>query len=257
MSVSFFEVLSDILHLSRILLVSDEKYFETLFEPEEGMNKITVEFKGTKDGVVIYCMENASFDEIVVDLTERLKQRAAFFGNAPVRLDIGARDLLDEEKETLIRIIEEHSSLNLTAIVTTAERPPSITAAKRQGEMDDLKLDGFKEGRSLVIKRTLRSGQYIRFPGTVVILGDVNPGAEIVADGDIYVFGTMRGIAHAGVGGDRSASVVALRLAPTQLRIADIISRAPDEPALPNQPEYAYINDLRIMIATITTKMGS
>lgn len=221
------------------------------------MNKLAVEFKGTRDGVIIYCLEDASFSEILSDLAERLKQRAAFFGEAPVKVDIGQRKLTAKERAALKGVIEENSRLKLLAVQTSSERKPAVVAAKRQGEIEDLRLDGFKEGRSLVIKRTLRSGQYIRFPGNVIVLGDVNPGAEIVADGDIYVFGTLRGIAHAGVSGDRSASVVALRLAPTQLRIADVISRAPDDSSFPDQPEYAYINEKRIMIAAITTKLGS
>ncbi|MDW7651143.1 MAG: septum site-determining protein MinC [Bacillota bacterium] len=221
------------------------------------MSKYTVEFKGTKDGVTIYCLEGADFEDILTDLAERLRQRAAFFAGAQVRLDIGARELSEEQREQLARVIHEHSDMKLVAIVTTAQRPQTVNQARRRGETEDLKLEGFKEGRSLVIKRTLRSGQSIHFPGNVIVLGDVNPGAEIAAEGDIYVYGTLRGIAHAGIGGDRSASVVALRLAPTQLRIADIISRAPDDSALPDQPEYAYISDNRIMIAAITTKMGS
>lgn len=221
------------------------------------MSNLTVEFKGNKDGVTIYCLDNAEFSEILSDLAERLKQRAAFFGEAPVRIDVGQRELTEEETEALIDVVRQNSRLHLAAIHTASDRPPAIAAARRQGETEDLRLDGFKEGRALVIKRTLRSGQYIRFPGHVIVLGDVNPGAEIVADGDIYVFGTLRGIAHAGVDGDRSASVVALRLAPTQLRIADVISRAPDDSELPEQPEYAYVSDLGVMIAAITTKLGS
>lgn len=221
------------------------------------MSKFAVEFKGTKDGVIIYCLENADFVDVLADLTERLKQRASFFGDSPVRVDSGSRMFSEEQKLALAQAIRENSGLTLTGFQTAADRPPAVSSSRRQGETEDLKLDGFKEGRSIVIKRTLRSGQYIRFPGHVIVLGDINPGAEIVADGDIYVFGTLRGIAHAGAGGDRGASVVALRLAPTQLRIADVISRAPDEPALPDQPEYAYINENRIMIAAITIKMGS
>ena len=220
------------------------------------MSKYTVEFKGTKEGVTIYCLESAGFDEILVDLAERIRQRATFFAGAQVKLDIGSRQLSEDEREELTRVIEDNSKMKLVAFVTTAERPPVTSPPKRRGETEDLKLEGFKEGRSLTIKRTLRSGQGIHFPGNVIVLGDVNPGAEIIAEGDIYVFGTLRGIAHAGVGGDRGASVVALRLAPTQLRIADVISRAPDESALPDQPEYAYISDNRIMIAAITTKMN-
>lgn len=221
------------------------------------MSKQTVEFKGNRDGVTIYCLDHAEFSDILSDLAKRLKKRAAFFGEAPVRIDVGQREITEAEKQALCDVIKQNSRLHLTAIQSAAERPPAVAAARRQGETDDLRLDGFKEGRAIVIKRTLRSGQYVRFPGHVIVLGDVNPGAEIVADGDIFVFGTLRGIAHAGVNGDRGASVVALRLAPTQLRIADIISRAPDDSELPEQPEYAYDSDLGIMIAAVTTKLGS
>ena len=221
------------------------------------MDKYTVEFKGTKDGVIIYCLENAEFEDILTDLAERLRQRASFFGEAEVKVDVGSRELSEQEKQLIANVIQQNSKLKLIALQTLEQRPPVVTPARRRGQTEDLKLEGYKEGRSMVIKRTLRSGQGVHFPGNVIVLGDVNPGAEIVAEGDIYVFGTLRGIAHAGAGGDRSASVVALRLLPTQLRIAEIISRAPDDLALPEQPEYAYISDNRIMIAAITTKMGS
>jgi septum site-determining protein MinC len=220
------------------------------------MSKYSVEFKGTKDGVIIFCLEDAGFEQVLSDLAERLQQRAAFFGEAQVQVDIGSRELTETQSEQLAEIIAKNSRLLLKGIVTTELRPPVVSAARRRGQTDDLKLEGFKESRSLVIKRTLRSGQDIHFPGNVIVLGDVNPGAEIVAEGDIFVYGTLRGIAHAGAGGDRSASVVALRLAPTQLRIADVISRAPDDTSLPEQPEYAYIHENRIMIAAISTKQG-
>ena len=221
------------------------------------MNKYAVEFKGTKEGVTIYCLEGADFTEILSDLAAKLRQRASFFGDAEVSIDLGNRELTEEEREALITTGTKNSRLRLKSIHSSQEKAPAITSAKRQGEMEDLSLDGFKEGRALVIKRTLRSGQYIRYPGHVIVLGDVNPGAEIAADGDIYVFGTLRGIAHAGANGDRTASVVALRLAPTQLRIADVISRAPDHDDLPDQPEYAYVQDLRILIAAITAKQNT
>lgn len=219
------------------------------------MKKNAVEFKGTKDGVIIYCLEEFSFQEILNDLALRLEQRAAFFADANVRVDVGDRELTPEEQARLAGVIQQYSRMNLIGIQTRADRGSVPPAGRKRGSLDDLKTEGFKEGRSLVIKRTLRSGQGIHFPGNVIVLGDVNPGAEIVAEGDIYVFGTIRGIAHAGAKGDRSASVVALRLAPTQLRIADVISRAPDEGTLmPEQAEYAFISEDRIMIASIATK---
>ena len=75
---------------------------------------------------------------------------------------------------------------------------------------------------------TIRSGQNINYKGNVVVLGDVNPGAQITAYGNIVVMGSLRGVAHAGSNGNRDAYVAAFYLDPTQLRISDIITRAPD-----------------------------
>lgn len=72
-----------------------------------------------------------------------------------------------------------------------------------------------------VVRRTCRAGESLRFPGSVVILGNVNPGAQIIAAGDILVFGGLRGMAHAGAGGDPTAVILALSTASPNLRIAE------------------------------------
>jgi len=86
------------------------------------------------------------------------------------------------------------------------------------------------EEKARVIRHTLRSGQREEFlEGHLVVLGDVNPGAEIVASKDIIVLGSLRGMAHAGASGDLSAVIIALNLIPTQLRIGNTVSRFPSE----------------------------
>lgn len=101
---------------------------------------------------------------------------------------------------------------------------------------------------------TLRSGQKLFSEGHLIVQGDVNPGAELKALGNIVVLGTLKGIVHAGSGGDRSASVSALVLSPTQIRIADVITRAPDNQPLPTSPEIAYIMEDRIYIENLIRK---
>lgn len=108
-----------------------------------------------------------------------------------------------------------------------------------------------KEDRpnTLLIQRSLRSGQSIQYSGNVVIMGDVNPGAEVIASGNIVVMGFFKGVAHAGATGDESATITAFRLQPTQLRIAGHITRPPDEEtATPEIPEIARIKDGMIVI---------
>jgi septum site-determining protein MinC len=100
---------------------------------------------------------------------------------------------------------------------------------------------------TLYHRGTLRGGQALHNLGNLVVIGDVNPGAELVASGDIVVFGALRGVAHAGAQGDRSARVIALELAPTQLRIATAIATS-DAGAKARGPEHASIIDDRIVV---------
>ncbi|MHB8153991.1 MAG: septum site-determining protein MinC, partial [Bacillati bacterium] len=95
---------------------------------------------------------------------------------------------------------------------------------------------------------TLRGGQSLHQLGNLVVVGDVNPGAELVATGDILVFGRLAGVAHAGAQGDAGAVVLALDLAATQLRIAtSIAADAPPAKRSP-QPEVAIVREAQIMI---------
>lgn len=112
-------------------------------------------------------------------------------------------------------------------------------------------------GDSLLVRRTLRSGQRVRFTGNVIVLGDVNPGAEIVAGGDIVVMGTLRGVAHAGAGGDGEAIVAAFRLQPTQIRVGGVIGRSPDGAyERPDVPEIARVRDGALVVERLQPAFG-
>ena len=80
-------------------------------------------------------------------------------------------------------------------------------------------------------KGTLRSGQVLEFETSIVILGDVNVGAQVVSSGNVIVLGKMLGTVYAGASGNENSFVVALQMNPTQIRIADIIARSPDKKA--------------------------
>jgi len=103
---------------------------------------------------------------------------------------------------------------------------------------------------TLYHRGTLRGGQALHNLGNIIVIGDVNPGAELIASGDIVVFGALRGVAHAGAQGDMGARVIALELAPTQLRIATLIA-APEAPGA--GPQHAYISSERIAIVSHAT----
>jgi septum formation inhibitor MinC len=113
----------------------------------------------------------------------------------------------------------EEASLGTGAAVNTSTGT-SISRHQESGGLD-------RQNEALLIKTTCRSGEVVRYPGDVVILADVNPGAEIIADGDILVWGSLRGMAHAGAGGDIQATIIALNLESPRIQIGPYIGMAP------------------------------
>jgi len=101
---------------------------------------------------------------------------------------------------------------------------------------------------ALYLQMTVRSGVEIRHPGTVVILGDINPSGIVIADGDILIWGRLRGVAHAGAGGNRESLIMSLQMEPTQLRIADAVARSPEKTLTSFFPEVAHITSEGIRI---------
>lgn len=133
-------------------------------------------------------------------------------------------------------------------------RKPSLGKALRQRTQREQMLPKMEEmRRTLLLKKTLRSGQSVRYNGNVVVFGNVNPGAEVVATGDIIVAGSLKGVAHAGACGDESAIIAAFSLTPTQLRIAGFVARPPEaeesrKNTTPGCPEMAKVKDGFIVI---------
>ncbi|MDD2401344.1 MAG: septum site-determining protein MinC [Clostridia bacterium] len=202
-------------------------------------NIITI--KGNREGLLIICDENVLWDVIIAEIKERLiGENGHFFKGASVIVNTKARTLLAEEVGELWKIFEG-SGLKIKCIKTDTEKELSESDNDQQQIKEEglISTDHVNNKPTLVIERNIRSGQNISFDGNILIFGDVNPGAEIKAVGFIIVMGRLRGIAHAGIFGDETAWIMSLKLQPTQLRIANYITRAPDEE--PQKPEIARI----------------
>jgi len=201
------------------------------------MGNKPVIIKGTKDGITIILEENSNFEDVEKIIYEKLKSSRDFFAGGKVYLKTKTGYLSEEEYQKLQDILT-----NFGMSLQEADSPKTLIFPKPN------------RSRVLLLKRTVRSGQKISYRGTVVILGDANPGSEIIATGDILVMGTLRGMAHAGAEGDTSAIVAAFRLKPTQLRIAGVISRPPeDKEDMPYFPEVARLKDNIIVIEPYNT----
>lgn len=214
-----------------------------------------VQIKGINDGL-LFTLGEGSWDELHVLLLEQLDQQAEFLKGARLTLDVGnlilkAVDLGQLQKELAER------ELNLWAILSnsplTEQTAQSFGLATRVNKPQPFERAPSSEskvvGGAFLVRRTLRSGNSIQHSGPIVVIGDVNPGAEIVSTGDIVVWGRLRGMVHAGAEGDETAIICALDLSPTQLRIAGKIALTPKRRGKP-QPEVARIYEGQVVAET-------
>lgn len=222
----------------------------------------TVSFKGTREGLSI-TLGDGSWHDVVNALAAQLDRPGAqsFFRGARVLLETGERAIGVAELEELIVLLAQHQ-MTLTSVAGTRGQiafekfrdaippPETVLSPIPQAAAPVSPLHAAPDQvNAMVIRRTIRSGQVIYHTGTVVILGDVNPGAEVIAEGDVLVWGKLRGVVHAGAKGDDSAVVGALILTPTQLRIGQQIARAPDGKRPRNvSAEIAHVRDGQIVV---------
>ncbi|MSP11520.1 MAG: septum site-determining protein MinC [Chloroflexi bacterium] len=217
------------------------------------MSSSPVIIRGTKDGLLVILGEGP-WDEILHELMDRLDRTASFFKGARVNLELGEREINEDQLRQVQDLLVSHdihpSSISANAETTKVAAQglhlPIADPSRPDGET--LRIDR-ESRRGTLIRRTLRSGQAIQHPGHVVVIGDVNAGAEITAGADVVVFGRLRGVVHAGATGDDDAIVCALDLSPTQLRIGNYIARPPDEHSRgTNKAEIARILDGQIVL---------
>ena len=109
-------------------------------------------------------------------------------------------------------------------------------------------------GSLTVHQGTLRSGDHLQSDGSLLVVGDVNPGARISAAGDVMVWGRLRGVAHAGRDGATAARIVSMHLRPLQLRIADVVARGPEDQPVTGMAEQARLVDGEIVIEPAQTQ---
>ena len=217
--------------------------------------KTSLHIKGVHDALLIK-VDDGAWTDVRPALVESIEAQEDFFQGARVALEVGERALGAAELGSL-RDALARMDITLAAVIST--HPATQDAAADLGiarslahrpRKDPLEMEGVDTevggDDAIFIQRTLRSGNNVRFAGHVIVLGDVNPGAEIVAGGNIIIWGRLRGVVHAGAAGNEQACICALELAPTQLRIASHVAVSPKRPRKP-KPEMAHIRNGELM----------
>lgn len=212
-----------------------------------------IEIKGIREGLLAVIGEG-QWSDAEKALFQEIERKKEFFKGARLILDVenyilGAsilgklRDDLSDYGITLWAVLSSSPKTEANAQVLGMATKIHQASPENRNAGQDYEL-GKDEG--VLIKRTLRSGNSIEFPGHITVIGDVNPGSEIIAGGNVVVWGKLKGMVHAGAEGDESAVVCALELSPTQLRIADKIAISPDMQDDP-RPEIALIRDGQVV----------
>lgn len=233
-----------------LLFIDSIIYFTKLSIDQSGgccMGRESVILKGSKSGIVVILDNQKAFTDIIDNIKQKFMESSRFFLGTNLKIGFTGRNLNEPEKQQLADII--------TGIIGNDVNISFESDDKREVQSGEF-FNDIEEGIAKFHKGTVRSGQRLIAEGNLVIIGDVNPGAEVIAGGNIVVMGSLRGIVHAGYKGNTKAIVAALNLHPTQLRIAGIITRSPDDEMYKHEiiPEVAYIKENCIYIDSYLPK---
>ncbi|MNJ43048.1 Septum site-determining protein MinC [compost metagenome] len=200
-------------------------------------NYVTI--KGIKDGLVFLLDDECDLQNLLDELRYKVEHSHQNILTGPIiHIDVklGKRIVTEDQKEMILDILKQKGNL----LVRSVEAPLA-------------EADQPQEDKLTTISGIVRSGQVLHHDGNLLLLGDVNPGGTISCSGDIFILGALRGMAHAGAEGKQEAIIAASYLSPTQLRIAEIYSRPPDEwEHRESSMEFAFLRDGQMQIDKIT-----
>jgi septum site-determining protein MinC len=218
-----------------------------------------ISIKGTSEGLLI-SFEPAPWKEMETVLFDKIEANGPFFEKAKVSLVVGDAKIKAAE---MGRLRDRLSKKNITlwAVISTADM--TINSSQMLGihtqmglkkndhrTSEKASLDG---DAAVWIERTLRAGYRVETKCHVIVMGDVNPGAEIISGGNVFIWGKANGSIHAGAEGDKAARVFAIEMKPTHLKIADVTAE-PFAGKIKNQSEFACIEGNQIAIKSWTSR---
>lgn len=205
-----------------------------------------VTIKSSHSGIELRLNAKLPFPNLLKAVEEKFRQSADFFKNAKMAVSFSGRTLSISEEEQLIQVITQTTNLEIICIIDHDERKELIyKRAVAQCLSEREKSDG------QFYRRTLKRRQLLESESSIVILGDVEFGAKVVAKGNIIILGTLYGSVHAGAAGDRNAFIIALSMQPQRLVIGDIEAKRQliyQDSLSINGPQIAVVDGKRIYL---------
>jgi septum site-determining protein MinC len=219
------------------------------------MEDCVVTFKATVNGLYLVMREQDEFKSIIDQIEKKLASAGKFFKGASLSVRYRGRKLSKDEESRVLDLMIRGTGANIKSFEEDTSEPivsHNVNDEKSSGKIQSRKFyfNGINEGVTKFYRGTVRSGQLVSYGGNLVVIGDVNPGGEVWATGNIVVMGSLRGNVHAGADGNKEAIVVAYNLQPMLLKIANVITRSPDEKDARELcvPELAFVKDDMVYI---------
>lgn len=218
------------------------------------MGRSAVTLKSNPYGLILNLDPGLPFDELRAAVAEKFRTSAGFFKNAKLALTFRGRTLTHEQESCLIEEIVQNSRIEVICIVDENKETEEYY---RRAVTHALEKRSESDGQ--FYRGTLRSGQVLETDSSVVVIGDVNPGAQVVSRGNIVILGCCMGNIYAGAGGNRNCFAAALTMKPMQIKIADKTARSAivkktDTGEYPVDPKIVYIRDDHLQIKPITNE---
>lgn len=179
--------------------------------------KSSVVIKGCKSGMTVILNPDTPFEQLLEDVGKKFKESEKFWGSAQMTLTLEGRRLSPEEEFSVVNAITENSGIEILCLIDSdAERIRRCEKALNE------KLMELSASTGQFYKGNLRNGDVLESEASIVVIGDVDCGARVSAKGNVIILGSLKGTVQAGLSGNRNAVVVAMEMAPSQIKISDL-----------------------------------
>lgn len=202
------------------------------------MKQQAISIQQKKNQITLTINEKVAYEEIIKELKKKIPELKKLYGDDKTPILVTGKILKNKEIEEVQKIIKDSIKVN---VIIDSPKDMGLSSITRTFENEIQKSDTY------FYKGSLRSGKKIEYEGSVVLMGDLNGGAEIIAGENIAVVGCLRGLAHAGAKGNKKAVIKAANIDCPQLRIANIVKEI-EKDDLEHTKSFAYVDGDRIVL---------